>query len=150
MYSRSTIDDFLAQSSFAVVGVSRDPGKFGNAVFRMLQDRGVKVYAVNSHVDSIDGVKCYGSLKDLPEKVEGVVSVVPPDQTEIIVKQIAELGIRRVWMQQGSESRKAIQYCEQYGIDAVYGRCIMMFAEPVASVHKLHRWALKLLHRLPT
>lgn len=147
--TQKIIDDFLGQESFAVVGVSRSGKKIGNSVYRMLKERGRKVYPVNPSTASIEGDRCYATLQDVPHKVGGVVIVVPPKQTEAVLKQVAEKGIQRVWMQQGSESRKAIQYCEQYGLDAVYGRCIFMFSEPVESMHKVHRWGLKVLGRLP-
>jgi predicted CoA-binding protein len=149
MVKKRSIDDFLTLKSFAVVGVSRDNKKFGNSVYRMLKERGVKVYPVNPNTDRVDGERCYSRLTELPEKVEGVVIVVPPKQTEAVVKEAAEVGIQNVWMQQGAESRSAIQFCEQYGIDAVHGECIFMFVEPVISVHKFHRWTKKLFHKLP-
>lgn len=143
------IDDFLALHSFAVVGVSRTGKKFGNSVYRLLKARGDKVYPVNRLADVVEGERSYARLEDLPESVDGVVVVVPPDQTEAVVKEAAETGIRRIWMQQGSESRKAIQFCEQYGLEAVYGHCIFMFSEPVISIHKFHRWFMKVLGKIP-
>jgi predicted CoA-binding protein len=115
----------------------------------MLKDHGYRVYQVNPSAQIIEGDRCYPRLRDLPEIVGGIVIVVPPKQTEKVVKEAAETGIQRVWMQQGSESTKAIEYCEQYGLYAVYGRCICMFAEPVTSFHKVHRWTQKMLQRLP-
>ena len=150
MSSVQPIDDFLNQDSYAVVGVSRTGKKFGNSVYRMLKERGFAVFPVNPQVGSIDGDRCYARVQDLPKRVGGVVIVVPPKQTERVLKDVAEAGIRRVWMQQGSESKRAIQYCDQFGIEAVYGRCIFMFAEPVESIHKVHRWVANLFHRLPT
>ena len=149
MYTQKTIDDFLRQESFAVVGVSRSGRKFGNTVYESLKNNGRTVYPLNPTAKTVDGAPCYARLKDLPERVDGIVTIVPPDQTESIVKEAAELGIFRVWMQQGSESRKAIQFCEQYGIQAIHGRCILMFLEPVASVHKIHKWIVRRFHRLP-
>ena len=149
MIQKNTIDDFLSLRSYAVVGVSRNGKKFGNIIYRMLKLRDCRVYAVNPHAEEVEGDRCYPRLKALPEKVEGVVIVVPPKQTESIVKEIAAEGIRRVWMQQGSESKSAIEYCEQYGLDAIHGHCLLMFAEPVISVHRFHRWGMELFHKLP-
>jgi uncharacterized protein len=115
----------------------------------MLRERGSTVYAVNPSAEAIDGVRCYAKLKDLPALVDGVVVVVPPKQTESVVREAAAEGIQRIWLQQGSESRKAIQYCEQYGVEVIHGQCIFMFAEPVTSVHKFHRWAMKVVGKLP-
>jgi predicted CoA-binding protein len=52
-------------------------------------------------------------------------------------------------MQQGSESEKAINYCNENGIDVIHGECILMFAEPVESIHKFHKWLWKIFGKLP-
>ena len=81
-------------------------------------------------------------------QVGGVVLVVPPEQTEKLVRQAKEAGIQRVWMQQGAESPQAIAYCADNGIDAVHGECIMMFAQP-KGIHRFHRWLWSVLGKLP-
>ncbi len=148
--SRQAIDDFLGFRSFAVVGVSRSGKKFGNIVYSAFKQMGKRVYPINRFCNQIDEDRCYPSLMDLPEKVEGVVLVVPPNETEKLVKQAAEIGIGSLWIQQGSESRTALEYCEQYGIDVISGQCILMFAEPVKSLHRFHRWVLDVFHKLPS
>ena len=60
-----------------------------------------------------------------------------------------EAGIKKIWMQQGSESPKAIKFCKENGIELVEGECIMMFSEPVKSIHKFHRGLNKLFGKYP-
>jgi len=81
--------------------------------------------------------------------VGGVVVCVPPARTEQVVRDAHRAGIRRVWMQQGAESQAAIRFCEESGIALVHGECILMFAEPAALFHRVHRWIWRLLGRLP-
>jgi hypothetical protein len=71
------------------------------------------------------GDKCYPSLEALPRKPDVVDIVVPPKATEEVVKTCKKLGIKKVWMQPGSESQAAIDYCRKNGIDVIYGICIM-------------------------
>lgn len=52
-------------------------------------------------------------------------------------------------MQQGSESKNAIDLCVKNGINVIAGECIMMYAEPVKSIHSFHRWINKLVGRYP-
>jgi len=59
------------------------------------------------------------------------------------------LGIKSVWFQQGSSSDEAIKFCEEKGMSVVSGECIFMFAEPVDSIHKFHRWIWKIFGKLP-
>jgi len=52
--------------------------------------------------------------------------VVPPKVTEKIVEECKDLGIKRVWMQPGSESEKAIKFCEEHGINVTYNACFLI------------------------
>jgi predicted CoA-binding protein len=149
MTSKTLVDEFLSQKTLAVVGVSRNKNKFGNSVFKELKQKGYEVYPVNPKAEQIDGERVYPSLKELPKEVGGVVVVVPPKVTEQIVRDAAEAGIKRVWMQQGAESKEAIRYCEEQGIRTINRECILMFAEPAAFYHKLHRWFWGLFGKLP-
>lgn len=111
---------------YAVVGASRNPEKYGYRVYKDLKEAGYRVYAVNPNAQEILGDKCYPSLEALPEKPTVVVTVVPPKVTEKIVEQCRDIGVKMVWMQPGSESEKAVKFCEENGIDVVYNVCIMI------------------------
>lgn len=150
MTRKADVEDFLAQKTLAVVGVSRKKNKFGNAIFRELKQKGYRVFPVNAHADTIEGEPCFHDLKSLPEPVGGAVIVVPPAQTEKIVKDAGEAGISRVWIQQGAQSDAALAYCKENNIAAVSKECILMFVEPVGSIHKFHRWLWKIFGKLPS
>ncbi|MGE5326767.1 MAG: CoA-binding protein [Deltaproteobacteria bacterium] len=149
MTTRTAVEDFVGQQSFAIVGVSRQPRKFGTYAYKELKKRGYRVFPVNPQAETIEGDRCFPSLAALPEPVGGVLIVVPPSQTEQVVREAAAAGIKRVWMQQGAASPQAIQYCEQNGISEVHGECILMFAGSVESVHRFHRFVWKILGKLP-
>lgn len=149
MTVKELISEFVSLRTLALVGVSRGGKKFGNTVHRELKSKGYKIYLVHPEAQAIDGERCWPSLQSLPEPVDGVVSVVPPPQTAKIVEDAHAAGIRRVWMQQGAESPEAVAYCEAKGIQVVQGECILMFAEPVGLLHRIHRWLWRVLGRLP-
>lgn len=111
---------------YAVVGASRNPEKYGHRVYRDLKEAGYRVYPVNPNAGEILGDRCYPNLEGLPEKPTVVVTVVPPRVTESIVEDCRRLGVRMVWMQPGSESDRAIEFCEKNGIKVVHGVCIMV------------------------
>jgi uncharacterized protein len=125
--SVNPIEDFLSQAALAVAGVSRGGKKFGNRVFRDLKAKGYRVYPINPCADEVEGERSYPDLAALPEKVGGVISVVPPGETEKLVGQAVSAGIGRVWMQPGAESVEAIARCHQAGISAIVDECIMTF-----------------------
>jgi predicted CoA-binding protein len=150
MITKAMVDDFLAQRTLAIVGVSRtDKNKFGNAAFKDLKEKGYKMYIVHPSGEVIEGTPSFTSLKALPEQVGGVLVVVPPVEAEKVVREAHEVGISRIWLQQGAESKDAIQYCQDNGMSVVYGKCIMMFAQPMKFMHKPHRWVMGLLGQLP-
>jgi len=149
MTSKQSVTDFLAQKKLALVGLSRKGGKFGNMILKDLTRKGYMVYPIHPEADSIDGHACWKGFDLLPEKVGGAVLVVPPKETDKVVRQASEARIPRIWMQQGSESGSAISFCEENGISVVHGHCILMFAEPAGFLHRFHRFLLQLFGRLP-
>jgi predicted CoA-binding protein len=149
MTAPASIEGSLAKETLAIAGVSRSGKGFGNAVIRDLTGKGYEMHAVHPEVDEVGGFRCFRSISDLPKEVGGLVLVVPPDQTEKLVRQAKDAGISRVWMQQGAESAEAIRYCEENGIDAVHGECIMVFAQQT-GVHRFHRWLNGVFGKLPS
>jgi len=121
------IEEFLEKRNvFAVVGASRNPMKYGHQVYMDLRNAGYTVYPVNPNADEILGDKCYTNLESLPEIPQVVDLVVPPEETNEAVKVCKKLGIRKVWMQPGSESRAALDFCKENDIEVVYGVCVMV------------------------
>jgi predicted CoA-binding protein len=149
MAEKKDIEDFVSLNKFAIVGVSRGGKKFGNITFRELASHGYKLYPVHPSAERLEGVPAYKNFASLPEKVDGVIIIVPPVQTELVVREASAAGIRRVWMQQGAESDSAINYCQANGIVAIHGHCINMFAHGTSSYHKFHRGILKIFGKLP-
>jgi len=149
MTSRKLVENFLSEKSIAVVGVSRSDKKFGYTVYKELKSKGYNVYPVNPNAEYIDNEKCYPDLLSLPEKVAAALLVVPPSATVQTLKDAYTEGIKKIWMQQGSESEEAIRYCNEKGIEVIHNECILMFAEPAAFFHRAHRWFNGVMGKLP-
>jgi len=145
---RSSVDAFLAQPAFALVGASRSGEKFGNIILRDLRSRGMRVYPLHPVAATIDGVTCYAHFNEIPEPVGGVIVCVPPSDAVTAVRDAAEAGIKHVWLQQGAESPYVANLCAQLGLNAVLGECILMFAKPT-GIHKAHRVLAGMFGRLP-
>lgn len=146
--SRSSVDAFLAQPAFALVGASRSGHKFGNVILRELRAKGMRVYPVHPIATTLEGENCYPSLKALPEKVGGLIVCVPPADAVTAVRDAAQAGIRHVWLQQGAESPYVASLCIELGLDAVIGECILMFARPT-GIHKVHRVLAGMFGKVP-
>lgn len=148
MTCKAVMDDFIAQKTLAILGVSRSGKNFGNMVFKELSGKGYTLHPIHPEADSLEGVKAYQDLASLPEKVGGAILVIPPAETEKAVHQAATAGISRVWMQPGAESPEAIRYCQDHQISVIHGECIMMYTSD-GGIHKFHRWVWKLLGKEP-
>lgn len=121
------IEKMLAARTFAVVGASTNPEKYGHIAYKMLKEYGKTVYPVNPTADQVDGDRCFPKVADLPETPDVVVAVIPPPRTERLVPQLVERGVKNLWIQPGAESRAAIEAAETAGIATVHsGPCIMV------------------------
>ncbi|MFZ0454408.1 MAG: CoA-binding protein [Ignavibacteriaceae bacterium] len=149
MIAQESIVKFLSAQNIAVVGVSRNNKKFGFSAFNTLKAKGFNVYAVNPNAELIDGDTCYKSLDLIPDKIDSVLVVLPPEKTHDIAKQAHSLSINNIWLQQGAESDETISYCNDKGMNIIYKQCILMFTEPLSFPHNFHRWVNKITRKLP-
>jgi hypothetical protein len=125
--NQELINEFLDKKNvFVVVGVSKEPEKYGNKVYFDLKHAGYTVYPVNPNASEISGDKCYPRLSNLPTLPDVMDIVVPPKITEETVKECKTLGIDKVWMQPGSESKRAIDFCIDNDMKVLYGVCVML------------------------
>ena len=121
------IDQILAKQTFAVLGVSRNPEKYGYIVYQKLKSAGYTVYAINPNADSVGGDPCYPNLENVPVQVDCLVTVTPPEITEMTMTNAGRLKIPFVWMQPGSESLSAENLAHAGGMQVVSGgSCIMV------------------------
>lgn len=150
MITKESIDKFMSAKNIAVVGVSRNTKKFGFSAYSNLKTKGYNVFAVNPNTETINGDTCFKSLDLIPEKIDGVLVVLPPEKSCDIVKQAHSLKINNIWLQQGAESDEAIGFCEGKGMNIVYKQCILMFSEPLSFPHNFHRWINKITRKIPS
>jgi predicted CoA-binding protein len=144
-----SIKSFLKLKNIAIIGVSRTGKGFGAAVYNHLKHNGYTVFAVNRIGGFSNNIKLYTSLFKIDHPIDGIITIVPPFETEDVVRVAFDLNIKNVWMQQGSSSINAIGFCKEKGINFVSDECILMFADPVKSIHKFHRWIYKLIGKYP-
>jgi predicted CoA-binding protein len=115
------IADFLSAGPWAVAGASTNRDKYGNKVLRTYLQRGLEVYAVNPRATAIEGAECHPDLESLPEGVQGLSIITPPAVTEELVEAAARKGIRKLWMQPGAESSRAVRRAEELGLSVISG-----------------------------
>lgn len=147
--SRRDIESFLSSKKIAIAGVSRDSKKFGHTVFKELSLKGFDVYPINPNASSLGGTPCFQSISALPSDVRNLLILTPKAQTTGLVKEAVSTGMSGIWIQQMSETSEAIQIAEENKINLISKQCILMWAEPVKSIHRFHRNLKKLFGMLP-
>ncbi len=136
------VQDFLAQKSIAVVGVSDKRETGCNLSYRKFKQAGYTVYAVNPRLATFEGDPCYPDLRSIPQKPDAVFVLTNPQVALQIVQQCVDLGIPRVWMHcmmgtrpglaanMTSVSPDAVQLCREHGITVIPGACPNQFLSP--------------------
>jgi uncharacterized protein len=148
MASLKQIEAFFAVEPIALVGVSRNPKKFGQIAFKELKERGLKVIPVNPDAEEILGAKSYPNIAVLPAEVRGVILMTKKELTAAIVKEAIEKKIKNIWIQQNTDSKDALKELEGSDINFITGECVLMHYKP-HSVHKFHKTLKKLFGRFP-
>jgi predicted CoA-binding protein len=146
MANLKQINEFLGADAFGLVGVSRNPKKFGYTAFKELKDKGMNVVPVNPFADKIYDSEVYHDVKSLPENVNGLIVMTKKSETPGVIREAKEKGFRQIWIQQMADSEAAINELEGSGINFVTGECILMHFKPT-SIHKFHA-ALRKFFRL--
>jgi uncharacterized protein len=136
--------EFLAQRRIAVVGASDAKDSFGGTIYQELRDHGHDPVAVNPSADTVRGDPCYPDLASVPGDLDGVIVMVHRDRAADVVRDCVAKGVPRVWLFKGvggagAVSEEAVELCREHGIAVVPGACPLMFLEPVAWFHRVHR-----------
>jgi predicted CoA-binding protein len=108
----------------AMVGVSADPEKPSNRVFKYLTEHGYNVIPVNPSIGELLGKKCYASLSAIPEKVEVVDIFRRSEDVLPIVDEAIKIGAKAVWMQEGIINNIAADKAQSAGLLVVMDKCM--------------------------
>ncbi len=88
----------------AVVGASNNRQKFGNKAVRAFLRGGYEVVPIHPHETTIEGLRVYRSVLDVPGTIDMASFYVPPDIGEQVIEDVARKGIAEVWLNPGAES----------------------------------------------
>ena len=148
MTTLKQINEFLDSQPIALVGVSRNPKKFGYAVFKELKEKGMKIVPVNPLADEIMGVKSYPNVKMLPPEVQSIIVFTKKNKTASVIRDAKERGIKQIWIQQMADSKEALEELKNTEINLITGECILMHYKP-NSIHKFHKSLRKFFGLFP-
>jgi len=94
----ASIAPFFEPRAVAVVGAGRRRGKIGAEIFHNVRAAGFKgqVVPVNLKASSIDSVKCYPRVTDIPHEVDLAVIAVPAEEVGAVVDDCVEKGVKGI------------------------------------------------------
>jgi predicted CoA-binding protein len=104
----------------AVIGASRDRGKYGNRSLRAHLAAGYEVFPVNPHETEIEGLKAYPSLAALPPvRLDRVTLYVRPSVALRVLEEIATRDVGEVWLNPGTDTPEVVARAEALGLNAI-------------------------------
>jgi predicted CoA-binding protein len=113
----------------AVIGASSNRQKFGNRAVRAFQQQGYTVIPINPHETSIEGLKAYSSVLEVPGSVDMASFYVPPDVGEQVIEDIAKKGITEVWLNPGAESDALVARARALNIQPIVACSIVAIGQ---------------------
>ncbi len=102
----------------AIVGASRDRGKFGNKAVRAFQEKGYLVYPIHPTEEEIEGQRVYRSVREIPDQVELVSFYVPPSVGLKVIDEVAQKeGMTIVYLNPGADSAELVEKGKALGLE---------------------------------
>ena len=142
MTATMTTDEFLRHKNLALMRLSAQSPVMGD-MKKELVPKGYDISLVYLNAGASDA-----TIDQVKGKVEGAIISVPKSECEAAVREAIDAGIPRLWLQAGSDSKEALALCEERGVQVIHGACVLMYAQPVKSVHAFHRGVWKLFGQL--
>jgi acetyltransferase len=92
------LDAIFSPESVAVVGASSKPGKVGHDIFANVLRGEYKgtLYPVNPNARSILSVRCYPSIREIPDPVDLAMIILPPKAALESIGDCIEKGVKGV------------------------------------------------------
>lgn len=110
--------------SVALVGVSGNPIRSSNFVATYLIRTHLRVYPVNPNYEEVLGLKCYPTLRDLPEVPDVVDIFRRPSEIPAVVDEAIAIGAKVVWFQLGLRHDEAARTAVEADLEVVQDRCL--------------------------
>lgn len=144
MLTQKQVEDFFNLDTFALIGVSRDPKKFGNLIYKEMKSNNFNVFPIHPELEKIEDDKCFKDFSSLPYKPDALILSVNRSKTFDAVKEAVNFGVKNIWVQLMSDTPDAIEYCKKNDVNIISKECIFMYMDPVKGFHKLHRTVKKI------
>jgi acetyl coenzyme A synthetase (ADP forming)-like protein len=95
---KKNLEHFFEPKGVAVIGASTNPGKLSHGILKNLVQYGYAggKYPVNPGADEILGLRCFPSIRDVPEPADLAVIILPAASIPQVIEDCGKRGIRAV------------------------------------------------------
>jgi predicted CoA-binding protein len=100
----------------AVIGATNDRSKFGNKAVRAFQQTGHEVFPVHPTHAEVEGMPCFKSILDVPERPNLVSVYVGPGRLLTMLSDIAARGCDELWLNPGTTSPEVLAKANELGL----------------------------------
>jgi len=115
--------------SVAVIGASNARHKYGNKAVRAYLRQGWTVYPVNPTETTVEGLKVYATLADVPGPLDRVSMYVPPSVGVTLLDAVKAKGTPELFLNPGSESDELLERASALGLDPIQACSIVDIGE---------------------
>jgi len=115
----------MGNQRIAIVGASTNREKFGNKSVRAYQRAGWEVFPVHPSADSIEGLKVYASLDEVPGELDRISVYLPPAITHGLLGEFATKGAGDIWFNPGASNPGVSAAARDAGLPVVDGCSIV-------------------------
>jgi len=109
----------------AVVGASNDRSKYGNKAFRAFLEEGNTVIPINPNEGTVEGVKAFASVLDVPGTIDMATVYVQPDVAMRLLDEFEQKGIPEVWINPGAETDEMLKTARSRKTKVIFACSIM-------------------------
>jgi predicted CoA-binding protein len=88
----------------AVIGASDNPERYSNMAVKLLKEKGHTVFPVHKRIKTVEGLKVYPSIKEVPQSVDTVSLYVSADISSDLADEILAKKPRRIIFNPGAEN----------------------------------------------
>lgn len=105
--------------TIAIIGASNDRAKFGNKAVRAFLQQGYEVFPVNPKEESIESLRVFKSIRDVPVRPQMISVYLPPPVLLKVLHDIAARGCDELWLNPGTESNEVIAEAERWKLNII-------------------------------
>jgi predicted CoA-binding protein len=110
----------------AVLGASPKPDRYAYRAMEMLSEYGHRAIPVNPAFPEILGQKCYGSIAQVPERIDTATLYLGKARSDPLIGEILQANPRRIILNPGAENSELAAQAQARGIEVLEDCTLVM------------------------